>query len=112
MLLASVVETSRRVAEVTRRIEKIDLVATLLKQLAPDEIGTVVAFLSGGARQGRIGVGYATLRDASAPPAQTASLEIREVDRALESLAAAQGPGSERQRYELLNSLQIGRAHV
>ena len=69
MLLANVVETSRRVAQTTRRLEKIDLLAALLRQLQPDEVETVVAFLSGYTRQGRIGVGYAALREAEASAA-------------------------------------------
>ncbi len=105
MLLANVVETSQRVAETTKRLEKIDLLAKLLKQLRPEEIETVVAFLSGAARQGRIGVGYAALRDAAAPPAETPSLAIGEVDRALESLASTQGPGSAGRKRELLHAL-------
>jgi DNA ligase-1 len=105
MLLADVVETSQRVADTTKRLEKTDLLASLLRRLAPDETEIVVAFLSGGARQGRIGVGYATLRNTTAQPAETPSLEIRDVDRALESLAAVKGQGAERSRREILHAL-------
>jgi DNA ligase-1 len=76
-----------------------------LRQLEPGEIETAVAFLSGTIRQGRIGVGYAALRDATGAPAEAAGLEILEVDRALDSLAAAKGSGSERTRRELLGGL-------
>ena len=105
MLLGHIVETSRQVAETSKRLEKVRLLATLLKQLTPEETETAVAFLSGSVRQGRIGVGYATLRDATGPPAENATLEIREVDRALDALAAAKGPGSERTRRDLLHAL-------
>ncbi|HZT30688.1 MAG TPA: ATP-dependent DNA ligase [Bryobacteraceae bacterium] len=105
MLLAEVVATSRRVAETSRRLEKAGLLAALLQRLDPDEVETAVAFLSGSTRQGRLGVGYASLRDAAAPPAADASLEIREVDRRLSELAAAAGPGSERQKRDLLHAL-------
>ena len=105
MLFAGLVETSRRVADTSRRLEKIDLLATLLRQLDPEETQIAVAFLSGYTRQGRIGVGYATIRNASAPPAQSAGLDIHDVDRALESLAAVQGRGSEQRRRELLHAL-------
>ena len=105
MLLAAVVATSQRVAETRRRIEKIDLLAALLRQLEPEEVQIVVAFLSGYTIQGRIGVGYAALRDAAAAltaaltdtAAETAGLEIREVDRVLSELAAVKGAGSDRQ---------------
>ena len=56
LLLARVVETSERVAATSKRLEKIGLLATLLKLLDPDEVEIVVAFLSGYTRQGRIGV--------------------------------------------------------
>jgi DNA ligase-1 len=105
MLLVHVVETSQRVTDTTKRLEKVDLLATLLRRLDPGETEIVVALLSGGARQGRIGVGYATLRNAAAPAAETPSLEIRDVDRALDSLAAVKGTGSERSRREILQAL-------
>jgi DNA ligase-1 len=105
MLFAKVVETSRRVSQTSRRLEKIDLLASLLRQLDLDDVETVVGFLSGQPRQGRIGVGYATLRDAAAPAAEHPALEVREIDRALETLASTEGPGSERRKRELLSSV-------
>jgi DNA ligase-1 len=105
MLLAAVVETSRRVADTSRRLEKIDLLATLLRQLHPEEIEIVVAFLAGQTRQGRIGIGYATLRDALGSPAEHPSLEVVEVDRTLQSIAATSGSGSQRQRLELIQGM-------
>src|SRR5436309_502141 len=80
MLFAAVVETSERVAATSRRLAKIDLLASLLRQLDPEEVEIVVAFLSGYTRQGRIGIGYATLRAATANPAESAALEIHEID--------------------------------
>ena len=47
MLLAKVVDTSRRITDTSKRLEKIELLATLLKQAQPQEIEIVVAFLSG-----------------------------------------------------------------
>jgi DNA ligase 1 len=105
MLLSEVVETSGRVAETSRRLEKTDQLAALLRALDPEEVEIVVAFLSGYARQGRIGVGWATLRAAAAPPVETARVEIREVDRTLASLATVQGRGADRQKRELLQAL-------
>ena len=105
MLLANVVETSRRVGETSRRLEKIELLSTLLKQLSLHEVETVVAFLSGYTRQGRIGVGYATLRDAAAYAAEAPLLEVSEVDQAMASLAIVGGRGSDLQKRELLQSL-------
>ena len=105
MLLASVVETSRRVTDTSKRLEKIDLLATLIRQLRGREIEIVVLFLSGQTRQGRIGVGYSALRDARHSPAPSPSLEILEVDAILQSITETGGSGSQRRRLELLESL-------
>jgi DNA ligase-1 len=105
MLLANLVETSNRIANTSRRLEKTALLAGLLKQLTPEEVEIAVAFLSGGARQGRIGIGHATLREASASPAETPGLDLVEVDRMLTELEAVQGRGSEQRRRALLNGL-------
>ena len=105
MLLVHLVEISRRVSESSRRLEKVDVLAGLLKQARADESETAVAFLSGGTRQGRIGIGYASIREAAAPPSEVAALEILDVDRALASLADVMGRGAERQRREILHGL-------
>lgn len=105
MLLANLVETSRHIASTTKRLEKTDLLATLLKQLHPDEVEIAVAFLSGYTRQGRIGIGYATLRAATGLPSTVPTLEVLEVDRAFAHLATVSGAGSEVRRRELLNGL-------
>ena len=81
MLLATVVETSRRVGETTKRLEKVNLLAGVLKQLHGEEIEIGVPFLSGSTRQGRIGIGYATLRDAITTAAEKPSLELLDIDR-------------------------------
>ncbi len=105
MLLAVLVETSKKIASTSKRLAKIDLLASLLKQLRPDEIEIAVAFLSGGARQGRIGIGYATLREATTSPATTPSIELLQLDRVLTEVAAVRGSGSEQRKRELLRSL-------
>lgn len=105
MLLADVVETSRRVSETSKRLEKVDLLAALLRRVHPDEIEIVVSFLAGQIRQGRIGIGYSTLQESAGSPAAIPSLEIPEVDRVFQSIIAATGSGSQRQRFELLHAL-------
>ena len=105
MLLATLVDTSRRIADTSRRLEKIDLLSALLRQCTLDEIETVVAFLSGRTRQSRIGVGWAALRDSAGSPADQPTLEIAEIDRTLDTVAATAGPGSDRAKRNLLASL-------
>ena len=105
MLLAQLVETSERIARTSKRLEKTDLLASLLKQLAPDEVETAVAFLSGATRQGKIGIGHSKLHGLQIPPAAAPSLELLEVDGALSEFATVSGSGSERVRRELLQRL-------
>ncbi len=105
MQLAKVVETSRQIAATTKRLEKTDLLSQLLRQLAPEEAEIVVAFLSGAMRQGRIGVGYATVQAASVFPAAESTLQILEVDRILTDFAEVRGAGAESRRREILSSL-------
>jgi DNA ligase-1 len=105
MLLAQIVETSQRVADTSRRLEKVELLATLLKQLDAEESEIAVAYLCGYTRQGRIGIGSAALRASGAEPSAMAALEISDVDRAFASLAAVEGRGAEGQRRESLRAL-------
>lgn len=105
MLLAEVVETSRSITATSKRLAKIDLLASLLKRLNPEEVEVTVAFLSGTARQGRIGLGYATLRAAQASPVAVPIVAILEVDQTLDELAQVSGAGSENRKRELLNRL-------
>ncbi len=105
MLLARLVDTSGQIRNTSKRLEKVDLLAQLIRQLGADEIEIAVSFLAGSLRQGNIGVGYASIREAMAIPAQTALLEIVEVDRALSELAGVRGSGSERRRRDLLSGL-------
>ena len=105
MLLAEVVETSRLLAETTKRLAKVDLLSTLLARLQGDEIEIGVNFLTGRVRQGRIGLGYAKIRDASASPAASATLDLTEADRVFRSIAETTGPGSAQRRSELLAGL-------
>ncbi len=93
MLLAGIVETSRRIAETSRRLAKIELLAALLRQLAPEEVEIGVSMLAGGVRQGRIGIGYRALQDASTPAVDTSSITICEADETFSAIAAASGRG-------------------
>ncbi|HZS54028.1 MAG TPA: ATP-dependent DNA ligase [Bryobacteraceae bacterium] len=105
MLFGQLVETSRAIGSTTKRLQKTDLLAAFLKQLQPEEIETAVAFLSGGTRQGRVGIGYAALRDARTGAAEVPTLQIMDVDHALDQIASVQGAGADRNRRELLNRL-------
>jgi DNA ligase 1 len=105
-LLVNLVETSQRVGATSSRLAKTRELAGLLRALDPEEIETAVHYLSGEIRQGRIGIGYATLRSAaSSPPAAAATLSVAEVDGILTELAAIRGAGSTANRTAALGSL-------
>ena len=110
MLLNDIVETSRRVGEVSARLAKIDLLAACLKRARAGEIDIAIAWLSGGLRQGRIGLGYAALRDATGSTAvSTPLLTLAEVDAVLERVQHVRGSGSGSERQRVLGDL-FGRA--
>jgi len=104
--LALLVETSRRVADASGRLEKVRLLAALLVTTPVDEIEIATAYLCGSPRQPRLGVGWATLRAVTGDlAADSASLELAEVDAALEQIAKAAGKGSADARQRLLREL-------
>lgn len=105
MLLAQVVETSKRISETSSRLRKIGLISELLRQLEPEEIPVVVSYLSGRTPQGKVGAGFRTLKEATAPAAERDSLSIHDVDAALTAVAAVKGAGSEGRRLEALRGL-------
>jgi DNA ligase-1 len=110
MRLAEVVAASRAVAATSGRLEKIGHLAELLRRVPAGEIAIVVAFLSGSARQGRLGVGGALLSELrDVPPAAAPTLEIQDVDTAFDRVAGASGSGSAGSRAQLLRQL-LGRA--
>lgn len=89
MLLAELADVSRKVAATSKRTEKTELLAGVLRRLPAEEIEPAAAFLAGFVRQGKVGLGYATLRDVAGSPAATPTLTILEVDRALADIAVS-----------------------
>src|SRR5665213_2814460 len=98
--LASVVDASREVAATRARSAKVQILAELLRSLDPDEVAMCVGFLSGAPRQGRVGVGYATVYGANAAPAGEPSLTVSDLDRAIDQVADDTGPGSGTRRRQ------------
>ncbi len=109
MLLADVVTASRDVAEVSGRKAKIARLADLLSAADETEIPLVVGFLTGELRQGKVGVGYATIRDLDVSPSTSANLTVQNIDGLAEELRAITGPGSQIQKIDALRAV-YGRA--
>ena len=109
MRFVELAAVSRRLAATSKRSEKAALLAAVLRRLGADEIGVAVGVLTGVPRQGRIGVGWATLRDARVEPADEPSLTVLDVDAALDRLAGMGGAGVVAARRSLLAGV-FGRA--
>ena len=106
MRLVDLVLTSTAVAETSGRLEKVSRLASLLKQLAPDEIAIAIGFFTGWPRQGRLGAGWSSVSSASGQEAAAEpTLELRDVDRAFDELQAVSGKNSTAERQRLLNAL-------
>ncbi|MFC1431981.1 ATP-dependent DNA ligase [Streptacidiphilus sp. N1-3] len=103
-MLQQVAATSHATAAEPARNAKVALLAELLRGLGPEDLPAAVSLLSGESRRMRVGVGPAALRTLP-PPAAGPELGIAETERALRTLAAVQGPGSQAERQRLLGEL-------
>jgi DNA ligase-1 len=100
VLLSELVACSLAVAATTKRSEKVDLLAGLIRELSDAEVPIAVGLLSGEPLQGKVGVGWATGRiegTASEP-----TLQISDLDRLFSDLASMSGAGVQGARRELL----------
>jgi DNA ligase-1 len=94
------------VAANAARVAKVRELASLLRNLAADEIEIAVPYLSGLIPQGRIGLKGRALSGAAAHAAAFAPiLSIAEVDRRVGVIAAIRGGGSAARREEALQDL-------
>ena len=99
-------QVSAAVAGRSGRHDKITELAAFLARLTPDEIPIAIGFFTGWPRQGRIGVGWATISGARAhAPASAPTLDIHDVDRVLGELQAVRGKRSGAERARLLAEL-------
>jgi DNA ligase 1 len=108
-LLADVVAASKEVTETGSRTRKVAILAGLLRSLDPEEVPLAVGFLGGVPRQGRVGVGYATIYGLEHSAAEHPSLTIADLDRAISDVRETTGGGSAARRREILAEL-LGRA--
>src|SRR5262245_22670018 len=105
MRLDELVQTSASVAATSGRLAKIATLAAFLRRLTPAEVSVAIGFLIGWPRQGRLGVGWASVASARDEPASESSLELSDVDAAFDQLLAARGKNSGLERARLLGNL-------
>lgn len=109
MKLSVVVATSKRISATRSRRAKVAGLAETLAAAEPAEIEIVVGFLSGEPRQGRVGIGAASLWAVKPSPAAEPDLDVAEVDHAIGRIPGITGRGSVARRRRLLEEL-LGRA--
>jgi DNA ligase-1 len=104
--LGDLVGTSSRISATSSRGKKVELLADMLRRLAPNEVAIAIGFLTGWPRQGKLGIGWATL-DAARPPnaATEPTLTLADVDNAFTALKAVKGNNAAAQRRQLLGDL-------
>jgi DNA ligase-1 len=106
--LAEIVSASRDVAATRSRLKKTARFAQVLRQASLEELPAAVGFLCGELRQGRLGLGFASLRDlrTSVEP-QTAGGEVSvlELDAVFQALEVLSGKGVASERERLLGAL-------
>jgi DNA ligase-1 len=111
MRLVELVETSQRVAATRSRLEKVAHLAELLRRLPTALIPIGASYLAGELPQGKLGIGYAVLRElreeGAAPAAVEPTLEIAEVDRVFAAIKAEAGAGAASRRAALLRGLLV-----
>lgn len=105
MLLSRLVQATDAVTATSSRLAKVAALADVLGDLDADEIAPAIGILVAKPRQGRIGVGWRSLMTVDVDHAETASLEVLDVDRAFTALAAAEGQGSNTARRTQLQAL-------
>ena len=102
MLLADLVACADAVASTSARTTKIEFLAALLRGTNGREAGVVAGLVAGDPRQGRIGVGWATVATLQADAAREPNLTVGDLDAMLDEVAGTAGDGSAQRRLDLL----------
>src|SRR5690349_17794694 len=106
MTLQALTELVARVRATSKKSEKVALIADLLRQTRDRESELLALYLTGTLPQGRIGLGWRSLQAAMPEgPRQGAPLELLELDRVFDDVAAQRGSGSAERRAKALRGL-------
>ena len=105
MQLAILASTSTSLAGTRSRREKVRVLSECLHRMDPGERHTGVSYLTGTLPQGKIGLGYANLREAGAEPAMASTLSVADADAVFQRMSEQTGSGSQSRRKQLLVGL-------
>jgi DNA ligase 1 len=104
--LSEIVTASSDVAATRSRKQKTERFARVLALLEAPEVRPAVGFLCGELRQGKLGLGYATLRKLrQLAPASNGGVSVLELDETFQRLGELSGSGSGKRREQLLHEL-------
>jgi DNA ligase-1 len=103
--LSEIAATSLAVAATRSRKTKTAHLAAVIRELVGEEVAVGVSYLSGQLPRGKLGVGFAAMRDVDRQPADSPSLSVLDVDGILREIEASRGAGSRARRAELLDQL-------
>ncbi len=106
--LDTLVVLSRRIAKERGRNAKLELLAAYLSELRGPDVLLGASYCAGEVPQGKVGVGYATLRailEGAGAASENPSLTLQALDDALAELAKTEGAGSAQRRRDLLGAL-------
>ncbi len=107
MLLSEVAQASIEIASTRSRKTKAEVITRLLRASTNEELPIVIGLLTGALRQGRIGIGWATVEAATkstAPSQDPDEFSVSELDQIIGTLIDITGEGSTGQRSALLNA--------
>lgn len=103
MQLKDLVSATGDVAATRSRKNKIERLALLIGEAAPEEVAVMLSLVAGQPRQGRVGVGWATVASIAPEPAIHASLTVANLDQLLDAIIDTRGAGSRADRELLLH---------
>ncbi len=98
-------EASRDLTATSKRGEKTARLAELFAAIDPTDVEVVVGLMLGQQRQGRIGIGWATVGSLELIPATAPSLTVTDIDDMLTEVATISGEGSTSRRADALRSV-------
>lgn len=111
MILETLAQSARDIANRSSRNEKLEILRELLSQVKGREQAVLISLLSGALPQGKIGVGPAAvgkLARACPPPEPSSTLTLLELEEQLSGVSALSGKGSVAGRQAALEAL-LGR---
>ncbi len=106
--LLDIVSASRDVAATRSRLKKTARFAEILRSTTLEELPATIGFLCGELRQGRLGLGYAALRDlriSVEPGTMGGAVSVLELDAVFQTLEVLSGKGVASERERLLATL-------